>query len=541
MNQFLKEFFEGDVDLHDAWQIELETAISHKGVKSTQSFSQEFYFFLPASLQINPETYSKELFYSNRTNFVRKKTPDFPLEILVGKDPGSTDGIRWAKLLEECKDQSEENKEQAKKSLLLVANIFRASLRKRIYECFSVYLHASRRDDLGQFENEKLSQSIKEIAELVNLFLQKWDQEITPERSHEHVSSPSALGMFDIARKYISISIDSYLSGFILQINTYSCALYLKEAIQSLEAVLRQEKEYREKEFHEVSSFHTLSEEEKEKILYERGVYEKLIRSALYLPLEKRSFSQRWNNIIASFAAGIAAFIYLFVLFWKSTFLVMNSMTFVVLSSMLYMLKDRIKEGLKNLFQRQAGRFFDDFRTDIFASQDERHVSFGSIHEYFMFLISKFLPKDIASIRKMAMGLNISLEDRQETILYYRKKIVLHSPEKKYFMHENESVTESNKGTLHTIFRLHFRTLLEKASNPYEEIATFDGNSRSPTRELLPKVYHVNLVIKTTRLAPTNSHKTNEEQVVYQKYRLFVDKSGIKRVVRLYEGSHYLS
>ncbi|MGR3951644.1 MAG: hypothetical protein QRY74_01805 [Chlamydia sp.] len=493
MDQFLKELYQGDLDLHDVWQIELETAIPLSKLGPISSYIQEFYLLIPPSLQISSKTYSREHFYKDRTNFIREKTPDFPLKSLVERT-----------FLEEHFFHPLAEKKEMHSILYLIANIFRSSLRKHIHSCFLEY-------SLNSTEGARsLSEKLSHAIACTEKFLQIWSEEIQQgcfeEENIRHCT---------IARRYISVTIENYFSNFLLHIDSKASSILPVHLIKSL---LQQEKSYRKEHFSEPESLTDLSEKEQEELLHERDSDKKSIRSVLFFLLKRRSFSERWNNVIASCAAGLAAFVYLGIIFWKSSFIVMNSMTFVVLSSILYMLKDRIKEGVKGLFQRQAGRFFDDFRTDIFE-ESKKHL-LGKIHEYFMFLQPRSIPKELRQYCAEKKR-NTSLEELSGEVIYYRKKVVFHAI--------NAQFTKRTRD-LHTVFRLNLRSFFEKASNPYEEVAIFDPRSSMPSKISLPKVYYLYFFIKTIQCMKGKPSKSS-----YQKYLLSVDKSGIKRVVSLDE------
>jgi hypothetical protein len=346
-----KDLFQGEVDLHDVWQVELETACQIPSSKQGSSHIQEFYFFIPQSLQVSPENYTKEHFYNDRTNFVRQKTVCCTMEELAGS-------FDWVSLayphrrslfsVESAPTIHSPSLSNMKEYLFLSSNIFRSSLRKKIFESIDFFkvrgLVNSRffkqameknREAGGDPENvamvqKSLSQLVSQLEESLN----QWRRiALVKIRKLGPLSSSSFIeDVIQVSDQHISLSIDYYLSTLL----TYLQPFQIDHAASKIHSLLENEKRYRCEKFNEPSDFSEWDDREKEKFLYEKNWNDKLIRTVLFLYLKKHSFSQRWGHFIASFAAGFAAFIYLFLLFWKSTVLVVNSMTFIVLSSILY-------------------------------------------------------------------------------------------------------------------------------------------------------------------------------------------------------------
>lgn len=539
MDLAYKDLFQGEVDLHDSWQVELETICPVSQVGSITTHVQEFYFFIPSSLQISQENYSKEHFYNDRTHFVRQKTAVCTLEELSQK-------YDWVKLAYPNKPSifshvgnllPNTSHLEIKEHLFLSANIFRSSLRKRTRELFELLKSRGivNRDffkDRSEgaidcvecdevFDLSEVQYVVSQFVSLILQALETWRNMAKAHLPQIPECSPFVYEAFSCADQYVSTSVDFYLSATLSYIQPFSFSKLSEE----IGEVLQSEKEYRSEKYNEPSSFSHCSEIEKETVLYERNWNEKLIRSVLFLTLKKHSFSQRWGHIIASFAAGLAAFLYLFILFWKSTVLVVNSMTFIIASSVLYIFKDRIKEVVKSVFQQQACRFFDDFRTDIYASE-KSFLPFGRIKEYYMSLYPGSVPPDIQKLRSWGSPRKHLFIQGQETVLYYRKRISL--------KREGDWITKTGDKplSLHTIFRYNIHRLFEKASDPYEEIICYDEENKFRTISF-PKVYHINLIVKTVTGGACG------DQSLFKKYRIVADKTGIKRIERLYEGMQF--
>ena len=86
MNNFWNDLYYEDIHFRDNLQFELETDFAPIRTLEHNVSVQEFYFFIPQSLQIDAETYSKEQFYKDRTNLIRYKKPEFSFYDLINKN-----------------------------------------------------------------------------------------------------------------------------------------------------------------------------------------------------------------------------------------------------------------------------------------------------------------------------------------------------------------------------------------------------------------------------------------------------------------------
>src|ERR1700722_13915917 len=79
----LEDVETGKIHFRDKWQFELKSDLYPFSERKEDNLVQEFYFFIPNSLQINDQTYTKVQFYQDQTNLVRLKTPRFSFNELI--------------------------------------------------------------------------------------------------------------------------------------------------------------------------------------------------------------------------------------------------------------------------------------------------------------------------------------------------------------------------------------------------------------------------------------------------------------------------
>jgi hypothetical protein len=228
------------------------------------------------------------------------------------------------------------------------------------------------------------------------------------------------------------------------------------------------------------------------------------------------AIDEKYRSLIGSFAAGMAMFLYLLLFIWQGAVFVINSLPFVLFTVLIYVVKDRIKEELKSLSYRHVFKWFPDYTTEIALPTNQEVV--GLLHESFSFIGSNQVPMDISHLRNQEFHSYLEMIKRQEQVINYKRKVVTY---------KNFDAKTPLKG-LNIIFRYDISNFLAKASNPYEPYVTLDGETLDLTHTLLPKVYHINIVLKNTYLKPDLT-----EVIECKKFRIVADKEGIKRIESL--------
>jgi hypothetical protein len=499
MDEFLEDLKSGEIQFRDKWQFELKSEFSPKSPQIRSIYTQEFYFFIPNSLQIRPETYSKEIFYVDLTNYIRYKTPHFTFRELIDPKNERSPFFR----LETIAGQEETTGgiEQAIFELKLFGNIFRSALRERTLRILQA----------KEPKEEDLLLLCSEIEEVRNYFIHL--QEVFANFS----TSISLKSTFAYVDEFISNNIDFYLTGLFYeyQKNNSSISNQVKEAIGR---ILTSETLHRDQTIQKALKNQGQEEEVyTEQILYRSGLLKKFVIDALMLPVDRSSMQELYGHYISSFAAGIAMLIYVLLIVWQGQWFLINSAPFLILSVIGYVLKDRIKEWLKNLSYQKTLRFFPDYTTKILTSDKKRVI--GELKESFTFVSEKNIPKEIWDIRNAGFHSMIETFKRPEQIIYFKRTINIFPP---------KSGMRSRLVDLNIILRFNLKNFLEKASEPYHTYTTLDPETLSIRQIHLPKVYHINIILKNTF-----SDETSTSATELKKLRFIVDKNGIKHIEQI--------
>lgn len=497
IEDFWNELSEGEIHVRDKLQFELKFEFFINPHLKQNVYKQEVFLFIPNTLQIHSDTYSKEQFYLDQTNLIRYKTPPILLSDLVNPQYSPSPLNRLQAYL--LKPDSKYFLRVMSDEIKLFAAIFRVTVRERVYKLVRSLTYADPKE-LEQHWNS-IHLLCREISEVCHTYREL--QEIA-----HSTQIPQLIRHMKYVDEFISTAIDEFLIILLKQVRSLEnddpsvdkqlCQLILKEKLY------RKKKNIGPK----TSKSHLFANES---ILYRQGLLNRFVMEALMLKCYRFSLEEKHGHILGAAAAGTAMFVYMGLLVWRSSGFMINSFPFVALAVFLYILKDRIKEGFKTLYYKQAYRWFPDYSTEI---RNPRGLKIGQLKENFAFIEPRQLPPGFLKIRNHQFHEELQALQRHETIIQYKREVILHSPS-----------TETRRRELTTIFRLNIHHFLQKASNAFQPDLTLDTYTQEISERSLPKVYHLNIIIRNTYLQRDLSAK---EEI--KTFRVVVDKDGIKRV-----------
>lgn len=502
MNSFWNDLYYEDIHFRDSLQFEVETDFAPIRNVEQNISTQEFYCFIPAALQIAPHTYTKEQFYKDRTNLIRYKTPEFSFHDLINRANPLSPLMRIEGMKAAC--LTDDTILVIQDELKLLGNIVRSALRMGVRGLLQ-YLDSGSEDSKERLKEEAL-RFCSDVSSFRELFLDIQEECLT-----HWAGDPSETFMY--VDEFISSSIDYYFSGFLEYVRA-SKIENIHEIDQTVCEILVKEKTYRRQHYQEPNELDEDDPGAKERVLYHKGLLNKYVLDALLLNLERTSWVEKYGNFGAGLAAGIAMLVYVLLIFLNVPNLGFNSLPFLLFTVVLYVLKDRIKDSLKALFHKHAVRWFSDYTTQIRNPSGERVL--GKLKEIFSFISEEAVPEEIRHVRQTLFNTDVRLFKRRETVIYYKKEMELGA---------SEELFRARRHKLHNVFLFNIHPILEKASNPFESYLSLDPDTMEIRQEVLPKVYHLNIVIKTTCTEPDLKKK-----VSLKKFRLIIDKMGIKRV-----------
>jgi len=505
LEQFWDDLESGEVYIRDKWQFALKSEFfPHTGRKKHQ-YIQEFYLFVPNSLQINRSTYSKNQFYLDETNLIRYKTPEFSFETLFDLSCAFSPLARILFLCEQM--DTPDRREELSSELKLLANIVRSTLRQSVKDLLAE-LNAKRAGKASSFEL-KAKQLSADLKRLKALFKEAQHQYL------RHWKDPLFYRQMIYTEEFINDAITHYVSGLLESLRYTHCE-DISSIDQELSEILIAEQRLNDLlNSSEALKSGKIPAREGEAIPYRTSLLNKFVLDVLHLATNRYSLDQRYQHFIGGLSAGIAMLLYFSFYIWLGNVFVINSFPFILLMVITYILKDRIKEWLRILSYQQASRWFPDFTTVIKSPDDKNDL--GKLLEFVSFIDPSQLSQEIKNVRNAEFHTVLESFQRPESILFY-KRIVEINPRRK--------TQDARLFGLNIIFRFNIHRFLRKANDPIEAHLVIDPTTHQLLNVRLPKVYHLNLIIRSTSLDPTKK----DAVVELKKLRLIIDKNGIKRI-----------
>lgn len=499
---FLNELNEGEIHPRDSLQFELKSEFFVYSQRNV--YKQEFFIFIPESLHVNGETYSKEQFYSDETSLIRYRTPSLSLKHLINPQSEDSPLFRLREMVEH--HTMAERLAEAEDELKLFGDIFKVSLRDRVKDLLED-LKLDKMQKTGQYSH-RLASLCTEVAEVCTLFRQ------IHAAARESFSEDSIRRYFRYIDEFISCQISDFFLT-LLQALRQSSYKHISEIDKLLCQTILRERHYRKKN-HLGPKTAENEPFSNESILHRRSLLNQFVLDALTLHNFRVSVAEKHAPLLGALAAGIAMLFYMTFFAWKVSTIVITSFPVILFIVFLYIIKDRIKEGLKKIYSEQAYRWFPDYSTEIISPKGYR---VGKINESFNFITEEQLPDGFQQIRNNDFNEELQALIRRESIIQYKREVTLYS---------HSALRGERRRELSTIFRLNVHHFLQKASNAFQLSLCLDPYTHAIRKQLLPRVYHLNIIIRNTIIQP---HIIQKSEI--NKFRVVVDKNGIKRVEQI--------
>ncbi len=506
-----EDFDTGEVYIRDRWQFELKSEFFPRSTLSTSQYVQEFYLFIPSSLQINPNTYPKHQFYFDQTNFIRYKTPRFTFDELFDLNNQASPFTRLFSLPVKADNSSEY--EHLEDELKLFANVVRSSLRDEIKSLISKITSTNSEID------PDLEMQVTDLCKNLNQVYQVYDQ--IKLKYLNVITSPFFVQQVTYTREFIDGIISHYLTRLL-----ESVRLKNQKGMANIDDMLCSfliNQNFFESNLSLNSISNRANKIQGEQFLYKSSLLNKFVLDALQLTTNRFSMDQRYHHWISSLSAGVAMLLYFSLYVWLGGVFIINSAPFIFLTVIIYVLKNQIEDWLNTVSYLHASRLFSDYTT-VIQSLDRKNT-LGKIQEFVTFIRPEQLSEELRDIRNTESHTTLEGLQRTENVLFYKRIIEI-----------NNTICNTRRHGFNIIFRFNIHQFLHKASDPLETHLILDPITRKLLHIHLPKVYHLNLIIKTTEASvavPSRGNEVIKPRVEFKVLRIIIDKNGIKRIEQL--------
>lgn len=497
-----KEWKESSMERHDLYNFEskIDYILDRTSTEKKSSYLLEVYFFIPESLQINKQSYSKEQFFLDLNNRIRFKTPQMTIQGLLDEQNKLSPIYVLLKKLKEIEygEMSHEINIRIEREIRLLACIIKVSLRDQFSYILTFY--------------QKLKKQGNFVAILCNYLddIEKLESKMSFLRDAFSISQiPYKLReALQFADEYISLQIKTWIAKAIKGLEKQINNSIRSKMIQ----IIEREQDFRKS----INSLLILEENsENEAFTYYESILKKYVQGVLYLEKKKKDPKSRSLQFLYSFAAGFAMFLSLFLTFLLLSAYDVNSIPFIILAAVIYVFKDRIKDTFRGYSQKAVGLVFPDQRVDILDKFYQ--VTIGESREKVSFIEWEQVPDEILRVRSSSNKSPLEEEGKPEVVLSYIQKITL--------LNEKIDEIHKRKKNLSNIIRFNIQDFLKYADDPTQHELLWNSKTTEIEDVLISKVYHLNMILKLS------SYKGNAvNKLFFKKFRVILDQKGIKRI-----------
>jgi len=480
-----------NIKIHDKFQFEVKMSYELNPDDKKTTYDVESYFFIPNSLGINRDTYSKTDFFSDMQVYIRFKTPSYLLDDLANQENGIYASLRSA-MQSMVATRTEDSCRDYENQLKLFCCILKATLRDHI-DC--LYARKTPQD-----EAILVSKFITGVRRATANF----------RRLREFVSVPNLseklFSTYLFADEYMSLLVEQFSFKAIHIIGGRHNGQAVNYLVD-LKRLIEEEMAYRtENKYPSIVQ----AKENNEIFLYRSSVLKKYMGSILFLSVQRQSEVKLLEHFLYAIAAGISMVVATAIAFYSQAQLGNLTFPFFVALVVSYMFKDRIKVVFQQFFSNQIRKYFYDQKERIFYNP--KHT-IGVCKESVDFCDSKNVPTNIQKIRNCDHMTEIENGWVGQNIIRYRRSIELYSPTIR------DTFRNFSVRTVNDILRFNVSKFLAKMDDPKRMLYCLTNDE--VTKVSAERAYHVNLVMKFS---------VKKRKTFYKRFRIILNREGINRL-----------
>lgn len=246
---------------------------------------------------------------------------------------------------------------------------------------------------------------------------------------------------------------------------------------------------------------------ESDLFVYRRGKLKKFVMSVLWLEVAKEKEGRKLVNMGAAIAAGVAMLFAVLATIAQTQAWAVNTSEFVVAAVITYMLKDRIKDWLKNFFSKRLTRFLFDYSVTVRDPISGKAL--GRCREALNYLDLEDVPRPVMALRRRDARVSIDAEAKPEIVLRYEKDVRL----------DGQAAVDrlgANQFDLNDIMRFSLARFLQRADDPVAAVPLLDEEADAVVSVPFRKLYHLNLIL-VLRSATYDLETMKRIRVVFDK------------------------
>ncbi len=504
---------ENRLDIHDRKQFELKLEYQPSGTDPSSEYYVDTWVFIPAQLNVTPDTWHRESIYADIHNYVRLKTPTLSFEEIAGGRHSPLSQLEERLMLGLLGPEGE-----VVYDAKMLSCVFRGALRRfsrgMNERCAELAKgggdESAARTPTSLDQLETLARaSVRSVQDILKRY-RSTVKALTAKYPLEERSKAS-LRLVD---EYLSLTVEQFIRKTVVEMDQMPrTGVYTELRKELMGLVLAEEQYRRENQLRSVISPSGDNEEYTHRI----GFLKKFCMNILFLQVRRAAGRRNWEEVLFAAAAGLAMAFATAVAFFAQTKVPQASLNFFLVLVVGYMFKDRIKEGARRIFSQFASRHLYDRTTRILDPATSELV--GVCKEKVDYEVPYHVPKDLAELRRTDDFITVSVGELAETVIRYQKKIVLKSE-------MLPTLADGIVTGVTDIIRLNVDRLLRDMDDPEYALEYVDLEDFSVGRVKATKSYQIDLAFRFA--VDDGDHRRTTLQLV----RLVIDRNGIKRMQR---------
>ena len=502
------ETIQQSVKHHDQYQIEIKLDYELHADQKTR-YQIATYFFVPQSLGITPQTYPRQTFYQDVQSHIRLKTPSLNLREFTESDRSP---LRMIEKLVQQGDWVSQTAvhDQIITQMKLLSAMLKSALREHfiLIERRVAEVQATPHGKTHYLVHNLVDEFITEAARFAERY-----RALLADFNLPNVP-PAVFTAFLFTDESISILLEESAVEMFQIVNEYLKKTNREDYKLALSELTTREAKYRKTRGYESI---LLENSDNETYLYRASILKKYASSVLFLNTDVQPDGKYWEQLILSFAAGLAMVFATAVAFYFQLQFGNFTLPFFIALVVGYMFKDRINEISRIVFAKQLENYLFDRRI-VIRTQDGKH-RLGVLREKVRFIQEREVPLSVLRARNRDHITDISNEGRGEKIICYTKEIELQIKNAEKVLPGFPEITGIND-----ILRFDVRHFLNKMAEPTQE--RFVIRNDELVSLMCHKVYHVNLISRYKTVQP-DVRKENRQ------LRLILDQDGIRRLEKV--------
>ncbi|MFZ5470020.1 MAG: hypothetical protein ACOZIN_11350 [Myxococcota bacterium] len=494
------------LDIHDRKQFEIKLEYQPSGSDPSSKYLVETYIFLPASLNVDQDTYPRDDFYADIHNYVRLKTPVLSFEELL-----TAEHSPLVKLEEKLKTAQLHPESELVYDAKMLSCVLRGGLRRFVREV-DVSCSVPAGSEPQATHGQALPVLVREtLAQVQRMFERFRDVTRALGKYALEEKTKASLRLVD---EYMSLSLEQFFRKAVADMERIPrTGVYIDVRKELMSAVVAEEAYRIENNLRSVIS----PTGDNEEYMHRIGFLKKFCMNILFLAVRRGSARKNWEELLFAMAAGLAMAFATAVAFAAQLRFPQVSFNFFLILVVGYMFKDRIKEGLRHIFQTFASKHLFDRTTRIIDPVTKEEV--GVCKEKVDYGRAVTVPPEITELRRTDDFVTVSQGELAEMVIRYQKQIDL----------ESEMLPRMGGGIVSgvtDIIRLNVDRLLRDMDDPEYALEYVDLEDFSIGRVKAAKSYQIDLAFRFF-VDDADTKRTSLQLV-----RLVLDRNGLKRMVR---------